>query len=389
MKKFFVRVILSLLVFSMLLAVCGCWNRRELDTLGIVMGVGIDKTEKPGQIEMTAQIAKSSEMKTGKGGGGQGKAFVNVKARGTDPLSIFREYTHRINRFPYTSHNQIIILGEDLAKEGIHDSLDFFLRSRETRMTVSILVAKGKAGDVFETEPELGKLSAAEIAQLIDTQSESSETIQFTLMEYLSKIACQCSIVTPIIEVKEESGKKVAYISSGAVFKKDKMVGELDKRETRGLLWVLGKVKSGIISVPADGKLAFIEIKKSDVKVDYEIKKDGNFLFNVKITEQGVMSSQTGYLDLIKPEELKVLEEAEQEEIKKAVEAALNKAKELDADIFGFGEKISKKDYKKWQSIKDNWDKQFKNLEVKIDVTATIVGSGRLAKAVVPEKSGS
>jgi Ger(x)C family germination protein len=355
--------------------------------LAIIMGVGIDKTENPNEIEMTAQIARSGQMKAEKGGVGQGKAFVNVKAKGTDPLSIFREYTHQINRFPYTSHNQIIILGEDLAKGGIHDSLDFFLRSRETRMTVNILVARGKAKDVFDTEPELGKLPAAEIAQLIEIQTASSETVQFTLIEYLSRIVCQCAIVTPIVEVKKENGKNLAYISSGAVFKRDKMVGELNKRETRGLLWVLGKVKSGMISVPIDSKLAFIEVKEANVSVNYKIKKDGNFLFNIKINEKGVMSSQTGYSDLISPEQINALEKAEEKEIIAAVEETLKKAKELDADIFGFSDKIEKTDNKKWQSIKNDWDRLFKNVEVKVNVSAKIIGSGRLAKAVIPDKN--
>jgi Spore germination B3/ GerAC like, C-terminal. len=33
------------LCLALLLSLTGCWNRRELDTLGIVLGLGIDKTE--------------------------------------------------------------------------------------------------------------------------------------------------------------------------------------------------------------------------------------------------------------------------------------------------------------------------------------------------------
>lgn len=80
------------------------------------------------------------------------------------------------------------------------------------------------------------------------------------------------------------------------------------------------------------------------------------------------------------------MEKAEEEKIKKEIESAICKARELDADIFGFGEKISQKDNKKWQAIKGNWEEQFKKLEVKVDVATTIVGSGRIAKTITSEK---
>lgn len=53
----------------------------------------------------------------------------------------------------------------------------------------------------------------------------------------------------------DKEGKMVLRLRAGgtAVFKKDKLVGWLDNAETRGLLWVLGKVQSGILVVPAPG----------------------------------------------------------------------------------------------------------------------------------------
>jgi len=386
MKKILNQSIKILLIISLLLTSCGCWSSRELDKLGIVLGIGIDKTDKPDEIEITAQIAKVSELEASSQGGSQTKAFINLKAKGTDPLSIFREFTHEISRKTYTSHNETIIFGKDLAKAGIHNSLDFFLRSHETRLTVDILVAKGKASDIFEVEPRFGKLPAGEIAQLVEEQGNSSESAKLTLMDFISQFTGSKAMVAPIIEVREEQNKKVAYISKGAVFKKDKFVGELDKRETRGLLWVLGNVKSGVIMVEAMGENAFLEISKSKSDVEYKIDKDGNILFNIKIIEKSTITSQTGYADFLKPENVKLLEKSEEEEIKKEIESALSKARELDADIFGFGENINQKDNKKWKTIKDNWEDQFKKLEVNVEVSAKIVGDGRIAKPFNLEK---
>ena len=47
----------------------GCWNRRELTTMAIVLAVGIDKAEDD-QIRLTVQIAKADELRR-EGGFGQ------------------------------------------------------------------------------------------------------------------------------------------------------------------------------------------------------------------------------------------------------------------------------------------------------------------------------
>ncbi len=49
---------------------CGCWNRRELNSLAIVMGVGVDKGEEKNSVEVTVQIVQPSVLKSaGKGSG--------------------------------------------------------------------------------------------------------------------------------------------------------------------------------------------------------------------------------------------------------------------------------------------------------------------------------
>jgi spore germination protein KC len=48
---------------AMMLEMSGCWDCREMDTIGIVMGVGLDKAEAPDEIEMTAQVEASTEVK--------------------------------------------------------------------------------------------------------------------------------------------------------------------------------------------------------------------------------------------------------------------------------------------------------------------------------------
>ena len=49
------KIIICFLAVALL---SGCWNSRELNELGIVVGVGIDKGEADNSVKITAQVVK-------------------------------------------------------------------------------------------------------------------------------------------------------------------------------------------------------------------------------------------------------------------------------------------------------------------------------------------
>ena len=65
-----IKRIIAGLVIPMLIifAFTGCWDRKELNEVGIVMALGIDKDCKDGMIHLTSQVVRPSELK--KQGGG-------------------------------------------------------------------------------------------------------------------------------------------------------------------------------------------------------------------------------------------------------------------------------------------------------------------------------
>lgn len=284
------------------------------------------------------------------------------------------------------SQNQIIIFGEDLAKAGVRDSFDFFARSPDPRMTVYIFVAKGKAGDVLNTEPGFEKFPATEIYMLIqDPIGSIDKTAVFAYELEQGLISKTTSLVAPIIEVKEEDGKKRIHISGCAVFKGDKVAGELNTRDSRGLQWVKGKVKYSALDVEFDGVLAEIIIMSSKGKITPVIKDDGSVMIKLEITGEGFMSSQTGTVNMSEPGNAKLLIKETERTIMQEVENTIIRAQELGTDIFGFGESVYRKYPREWKSLEPQWDEIFKNIRVEIDVTAKVKGSGRIAKPLYPE----
>ncbi len=384
---------IMLITTALILILSGCWDSRELNSIGIVMGVGLDKASAPDDIEMTAQIAKVGEEQpsSSKSKSGQEKSgssfFFNTSNTGPDVLSILHKLTYTICRKLYFPHNQLIIFGEDLAKEGVRDSFDFFARSIEERMTVYIFVAKGRAGDIFDTEPYLEKIPSMEITTLMrDPIGSIDKTIVFASDFVARLISETTSPVAPMIDVTEEDGKKQFLISGLAIFKGDRLVGELSPEEGRGYQWVTGKVKYSKLGFELNGELMEIIIVSSKSKTTPVIKDDGSVVIRVKITAEGTLDSQTGSTDFSKPENAALLKKEAERTIVQEIENTINKTRGMGADIFGFGESVYQKYPREWKTLKPQWDEIYRNIEVVIEVTAKVSGTGRITKPLYPEK---
>lgn len=383
--------ILLKIILCILLAVTltGCWNRRELDTLAVVMGVGVDKLTEPGKVQITAQVVKPGEIKSkSKDGVSSADAFWNVIGTGDTVFGTLRSMTTKSSRKLFFPHNQVLIFSKSIAEDGIQKYIDFFIRDPETRMNVWVLISQDTATEVLDIKSELEKVPASNIGKLVEIEeAATSQTRAVKLKDLVVGLMSKTTGSTaPFIKTVKDGDKKIATISGTAVFKGDKLVGSMDKFEGRGLLWVLGKVKSGIIDVEdSSNNKVSIEIIRASSKIVPEIK-DNKITMKVNITEEGNIGEQTGPLNLSKLPEIALLEERESEVIKSEIMAAVRKAQDLNSDVFGFGDAVHKKYPKHWKNLEDNWDEIFKKIEVVVNVDAKLRLMGRISKPTVPEK---
>lgn len=389
MKNHNHKLLKTVICILLIMSLSGCWNRRELDTLGIVLGVGVDKPMKYGKVQITTQIIKPGEIKLhNKEDGSVAQAFWNVSATGDTVFDTLRNITNKSSRKLFFPHNQVLIFGKSIAEDGIQKYIDFFTRDPETRMNVWVLISEDKAKNILDVKSELEKVPANNIAKLIKGQADAtSQTRAVKLRDLTVGLMSKTTAPTaPFIKVSRDDDKAVAMISGTAVFKDNKLVGNMDKREGRGLLWVLGDVKSGIIEVESSGNAKVsIEIIGASSKIVPEINNN-KIKIKVNIYEEGNIGEQTGTENLSKLTEIASLEKKKDEVIKKEVMAAVKKAQELDADVFGFGDAVHKKYPRQWKSLEDNWDEIFKNIQVEVDVKAKLRLMGRIIKPSVPEK---
>ncbi|MGF7186370.1 Ger(x)C family germination protein [Desulfitispora alkaliphila] len=130
-KKHIILVLLITLIF-----ITGCWNRVELSERALVMGTGIDKGEE-GTVKVTIQVLqpiKKGVPAAGIGGDGSENAVWVVTSTGETLFDAARNFVKQSGRTLFWQYNEIIVIGEEAAREGILPLLDFFVRDHELRL---------------------------------------------------------------------------------------------------------------------------------------------------------------------------------------------------------------------------------------------------------------
>jgi spore germination protein KC len=380
--------IIILLTFIQLMQT-GCWNNRDLAQLSIATGIGIDKTGE-GRILLTVQVAKpSSIVGKGKGGGGTGekKAASNVTQEGDTIFQALRDILNKTNNKIFFSAVQIIIIGEDIARDGVSDLLDFFERDHETQYKTEIVIAKGiTARELLEVDNATTDISASYIAETVKNNEDRAKTAKTMLID-IAKILNSTGKQIVVGTVCKIDNRTIDA-EGAAVFSADKLVGWLSPEETRGYLFADGKLKSTIITIPnpyLKQKKVSVEIIRSSSKLGVEWK-NGKPVFTIKIKAEGNFGDQQDGGDLTAKETLDKCEQQLRQVIMKEIEDMLDISQvKYESDILGFGEIIHRHYLGYWRGAEPDWKGIYSQTPVNIDIEAKIRRSGLISRPAEPK----
>lgn len=386
MRKLLVCLALLIMMAG---ALSGCWSRKELGELAIVLGAGIDRTPDD-QVRLTLQIARPYAFAGGGGEGAGGKEPPTwvISETGRTVLDAQRKLSAKISRHIYWAHDVIVVFGEEAARHGVRKYTNFISRGLQPRETMWVLVAKGEAKDILETHTKLEKSLAQEIGFLARARTGYSVNWKDFIMMLATRgsnpIATRVDIVesgvTPGGLAQEKTTKHTgAALTGTAVFHEDKLVGWLDESETRGLLWLRGEVLKGVIILPSltePGKEMSVEIIRGHTEVKPQYDRESVW-FNVKIVVEGDMSEDQSNEEILEREVRKAIEKEMAREIEEKVRLVLLKAQgEYGLDVFDFGTAFRRKYPREWAELKGRWDEVFAGAGVDIAVEAHLRRSG-------------
>ena len=429
-----IKLFIFILFASMLsIGLTGCWNSREVNSLAFVVSMGFDKTD-DGML-ITIQVLNPRAIASQKTV--DEPTVVVYTETGKDTMEMIRRLITKSSRKLNLTHMQTVIFGEEFAKEGISNVLDFFLREHQVRSDIYFTVAKGiTASSVMHTLTTLDSIPAVKLlssikasdeiwagtkaekvislvnsiisdgtnpvitgVQLTDqspsaqgqtgAQGQSTQSQSTQGQSAQSQSTQSQSYENDTIERLREIEADPLKIMGLSVFRKDKLIGWLNEDECKGYNYIIGHVKStvGYIEEKDTGKMTFEATgSHSKIKATLENEKP---VITVTIDMKLHIENSSDQFDVSKKENIKKLEKLSEEKILGYVKQSLNKTqKDLKCDVFGFGEVIHRAYPKLWNTLKENWDDEFADLPVKINVTATIDATGTISKSIFIKDKG-
>lgn len=377
MKKI---IILTLLIF-----LSGCFGKVEIDELSIVSAIGVDKSEEG--FKITTQVIRSKTIS----GFQQGVNSANIMIYSKEAESV-NEALRKMDVFHrnkvFLGHFQLLVFGEDFAKEGCQEAIEFFFESPQTRQRFFIAVVKeGTAEDLLKIQTPMLDTPAGEINSTIENNAQYYGTSIITYADEAYSAPASDEFEIGITGLKilgdpDEGAKNEALESSDiktkiavcgiALFREDKLVGWFNAEESIGYNRILGRLKSTVHTTRfEDGSITSIETISGKLKKKVEIV-DNIPHITYNYTVMGVVPSVSTHR-LITKEEVVFLQNDSQKTIKETMEKAYQKTMELNVDAFHFGKLINDHYPKYWKLIKDDFESMLSKIKVTINVEVIIV----------------
>lgn len=387
-----VRFILAVCLLLCLLPATGCKTPEELNNIGIVVAVALDRDLASGDILVTSEVIRPAALD--KKGARNQEVVDIVTGKGSTIFEAVRNTTQILDRINFYAHTKVIIVDETLAKEGLTPLLDFFVRGRQLRGYTLLCIAKqGQAKDILNVKTGVDVIPAIYLRDTIKNTKYNNKAVVSSVVDYYRDFLKEgnCSVLG-VVEVapgegggsgdKQKTGAEQVKSSGAAVFKKDRLAGYLDETETQGLNWLVKELPNGLVTLPSrlePGKLISLEIESSKTSIKPEYR-EGKLCFVIQVETELTLVEQQGKKKILAPKAMLdylggVREDAEREIGDSISRTILKTQNEFDCDVVGFASALKQKEPEIWRTVADNWEEVFPTVDHELHVQVHIVGT--------------
>ncbi|MRX56452.1 Ger(x)C family spore germination protein [Bacillus idriensis] len=383
MKKLFTLVLCMMLLM-------GCSNYRELNEVGLIIAMGIDKSLKNNDgYRVTYQVINPSQIS------GDTSTGIPVSNYSIEARSLFEAYTMAsaiIPRENTVSHLGVIIISEAVARDGLNLMFDGLERGETARTYMPVFIARGSTAEnvlgvvePIESNPTKSIISTSENNQKLYAISKVTP-----VHEVISALSSEGTdlLLTGVKLNKELSSKNqndnlqdikptIIEVNGLAIFNKDKLVDWLDGELARTAHLILSEVAITSFPLLCDtDKYITLVIKKS--KSTLQTVLDPRPTLKVTITLNGDIGETNCNININNIKVLNNLEEKLKKEVQSQVKKTIQISQDAGTDVFGFGNNLSKENPQYWKKHKKEWNKIFTSAEIDVQVNASISDSGLL-----------
>ncbi|AVP54074.1 spore germination protein KC [Clostridium tetani] len=373
------KIIVILIIIFSTISFYGCWDYSEMEDFKHVAGIAVDRDKDKNEYIVTVEILETYP------GSKQLKSHV-VQSRDKIIHAAFRDAIKKIGNRLQLSHARVFIVSKDIAREGIVSAIDLINRDVEVRNDMWIAVSKEDlASEILTKSKSEQEIISYDIEAAIKNSAKVGKYIGVETFKLTDTLLTEgVSPILPMVKLAKKDGNMGFEVSETAVFKGDKIVGELTERETMMLQFFNGKDLEFIFPVDSDGNgTVSLEIlgSKRDIKVNLNEDK---IVMNTYIDiDTAISELADSGINYINEEERNKLKNRAEEQIKSDCNLLVEKLKkQYKSDIIGFGKELKKKKPQKWKKVSNNWDEIFESLDINISVNIDIKYSGLTRKNI-------
>lgn len=397
------NIFILILIIIFIMAFSSSYSSLNIDNLAHVLAIGID-TSDDNKLEVSFQF--STPVSASESGSSEkSTAFINTVTASSlsNAINLVNGYLGKqINM----SHCKAIIFSEDLAMQGISDEIYTLINDTQVRPSSNIVISKCTAKYYLEeTKPQLENL-ISKYYEIFATPSQYTGYMpDATIGNFFNSLICKTCEPYAILggvnagvpknnnEIDSQKDYTIKANNSSiqgengaenigvAVFKDDKLVGELDALETIAFLNIRNDLDRFLISVPDPlNNNHYLDIYLTPVhstSINIDTTNQSPYI-KIKLEFSGRIYSMTENSKYLSSEVLDSISNSCNSYLESVFADYLYKtSKDLKSDINGFGKYTLKNFITTGQYEDYNWPENYKNSFFDVEVN-TSVKSGML-----------
>lgn len=371
----------TLLAIGLSLILTSCWDRREINDIAFVQASSVDKV-KDG-IQISVLIPLPGNMGSTGGGGNEGgqKPFVIKTDTGNNVIEAVNKLQSRLPRRLFFGHRRVLIVGEEVAREGLSPYIDAVTRLPENRLTAFIAVTKGPAKDVLNSDIRLERFSAESMRESL----QSDLSLRVTLKDVISESnVIGTDAMLPYLQrtttkIKGQESDEIAVVGY-ALTHNGKMITVAKDDAMYGIRIISNRFKPFQETLSDGNYFITIRINKDELEIK-PIIKDGKLRFRITAKMSISMNEDTNlernYDDI---GQRRHIEQVVKEKMTSNINKAITLMQSSNCDVIGFGQYAYRAYPQAWnKEWKDQWDTLFpaSKFDVNVKVILNRIGMNR------------
>lgn len=350
-----------------MLSLCGCSDNSGLRNISVIEGMGVDYEN--GSVSVTVQ-----SLNLAKEGSGvealSGNITMNTTADSASISEAIEKISQQTSKTLFFGQNKIIVFGKEFAANYLTESLDYILRSADSRSDVLICISDSTALEILECEENDALVPAEAIYDLLETGEEQGFGAYVTVNDLLNMYADKTSdIYLPVLKLNDDS----IQVNGIAVYSNEKLKTVLNSSETFGFLVLSDKLETGQLVFRSD-KFGDIDaqIISSATKTKVSVV-NARPVLSVNIKSSLMLQEiENGITSSLSKADIRSIEALANERIAELCSAAFNKCTENESDCLRIGEALAMYCPEEYAYMSKDWHSYLKNCVIQISVDVSV-----------------